>query len=222
MRFMKMIGLATMAAVASMALVGVGSAAAQEHRVVFCKENEKLCKEGNAWPDETFFLGESLPEEFPILLASLSEECEESKVAGRTLGSTERDSLLVDIELLTFSGNCKECPEVLVESLPYLGHITHEGEDKYSLVVLEPLVLFHECPIVGQCGYNAEEVELEIENNAGAILVLAEKAPLKRHAGSIFCPGSGEWDSHYLLLPSEGHEGEHLGNAWLSLLALNE
>jgi hypothetical protein len=222
MRFMKMIGLATMAAVASMALVGVGSAAAQEeHRVVFCLENEELCKEGNAWPDETSFLGEALGgENAPVLLGVLPVKCEESYVAGLTLGEPGRDSLLVDIELLTFSGNCTNCPEVLVESLPYLGHIYHK-ENKYVLVVLEPLVLFHGCPVVGLCGYTEGEVELELENNEGSILALANGAPLTRHVGGLFC-GNGEWDSHYLLLPSEGHEGEHLGNAWLSLLALNE
>jgi hypothetical protein len=221
MRFMKMFGLAALAAVASMALVGVGSAAAQEHRVVFCEVNEPLCEEGNAWPDETFFLGLALPE--PILLASpFNEVCEESHVAGRTLGEPGKDSLLVDIELLSFTGNCKECPEVLVENLPYTGHITHDGEGNYSLLVLNPLVLFHGCPIVGLCGYSAKEVHLELKNDEGAILALANEAELPRHAGSIFCPGSGKWDSHYLLLPSEGHEGEHLGNAWLSLLALNE
>jgi hypothetical protein len=228
MRFMKMIGLATMAAVASMAVVGVGSAAAQEeHRVVFCKTNETLCKEGGAWPDDTSFLGEALGgEKAPILLSgSLPVQCEESKVAGLTLGSKERHSLLVDIELLTFTGNCTNCPVVLENEQTFIGHINHVGEDEYTLVVLEPLVLFHECPIVGLCGYNEGEVELEIKNdevNEGYILVLAKEEPLNRHAGSIFCPGSGEWDAHYLLLPSKGHEGEHLGSAWLSLLPLNE
>jgi hypothetical protein len=223
MRFMKMLGMAMLAALASTALAGVGSAAAQEeHRVVFCKSNELLCKEGGAWPDETFFLGGTPEAEPPVFLSSLPQQCEKSSLVWSTLGSTKRDSLLIDIELLTFSGNCRECPEFVAENLAYLGHIDHVGENKYVLVVLNPLFQLHGCPIIGLCGYNEEELEMELANSEGYILALVEKAPLKRHAGSIFCPGSAEWDIHYLLLPSEGHEGEHLGDAWLALLALNE
>jgi hypothetical protein len=217
MRLMKMLGMAVLAALASTALVGAGSATAQKHRVVFCKANEELCKEGGAWADETFFLGKALK---PIFLG-FPVECDESYVAGLTLGEPGSDVLLLNIELLTFVGNCTTCPEVLVESLPYTGHVYHEASG-YVLSILSPLVLFDGCPLVGKCGYNAEEIELELQNKEGYILALANKAPLQRHAGSILCPGSVELDADYLLLPSEGHEGEHLGSAWISLLALNE
>jgi hypothetical protein len=221
MRFMKMIGLATMAAVASMALVGVGSAAAQEeHRVVFCKFNEELCKEGGAWPDETLFLGESLGE--PTLLGALTEKCEESHIAGEVLSKSLVESLLVHIELLTFEGNCTPCNPVLIEGLPYEGHITHTGSGTYSLLVLNPLALLDNCPLVGSCGFAAEEVHIELSNEGGSILALANEAKLGRHSGSLFC-GNGAWDAHYVnLVPVAEHGGASLGSAWLSLLDFHE
>jgi hypothetical protein len=195
---------------------------------VFCEEEpdaELLCPKEKAWPDETFFLGEASTEEPfspPVLLGALNEECDKSFVAGKGLDVPLSETLLIHIELLTFTENCSPCSPVLVTSLPDEAHIEMTAAHKYVMRVLKPLATLDNCPIAGACSYTAETVNIDLSDSEGYILALAENEELKRHAGGIFCPSSGEWDAHYLLLPSDGHTGEHLGGAWLALLDLHE
>jgi hypothetical protein len=100
---------------------------------------------------------------------------------------------------------------------PIEAHVSMVGENEYSMLVLEPLTLFHGCPLVGLCAYAAEEVHIDAHNDGeGHIVALAEEEPLTRHSGSVFCPGSGEWDAEYLVKVLCEDEESYL-DAWLAL-----
>jgi hypothetical protein len=204
-RLVKMLGLAAVAALASMAFIaGTASAA---HLVVLCDEDPTgLCPEGHLLPKDTIIHGKLEPyggNNHAILLsegAAGNELCETSAVLGKI---TKSSPLHGAIETVSFTGNCKPCSTVTISNTPYLAIFHHDlvGEHLWLFLVTGTvLALFTGCPFGAECGFSTEKVHLDVKNTAtGLPLILSLKNVLKLHKGSAFlCGSEGQWDANYV------------------------
>lgn len=149
MKLTKMLGLAAVAALASMAFVGAGTASA----TVLCKEKPEkvegkdVCPTGQVYGDveaepqnpqtphpvkltlkpetEALFASQNEPQEFLI-------QCNESSIAGEVTTPEQVEGQVTED---SFTNNEGKCPtgagvnlEFLVKNLPYLITVTYEGQ----------------------------------------------------------------------------------------------
>jgi hypothetical protein len=224
MKYVKVLSLAAVAAFAAMAFVGAGTASAEEHEIVLCKELAELCPEGKLWPKETVLLGLA---ENPELTGNLTEKCEDSTVEGET-GAEIASPLPFTITSLEFGElptpslgeGCEPC--TAVHSLvPLSGSLEVSGEDEYFLNGSGKALLL--CPLGINCGFEGNNIKSPISHTGkhkaheGENLPVIEiEATLKLYTGSsFFCGNSGIWHANYVV--SLAHHGEDTGLAWPSL-----
>lgn len=108
MGYLKMIGLAVLAALVLMAIAGAGSASA----TVLCKEDKNPC--GSDYAAGTEFVAEQMAGSYLRFIAggTITDECTGSKIAGKTT-NTGGSGSAVAIELSTFTwGSCSKSREV--------------------------------------------------------------------------------------------------------------
>ncbi len=226
MRLAKMLGLATIAAVAAVAFIGIGSATAV-HLVVVCLEDPaglcpkgKLKEAGLGLP----ILGklEALPTEkvHTVLLGALNVLCENSTIGGRITKSSPLHGIITELTI----SSCTPCSRVAALNLPYLVKFHHDltGEHLWLMLVeqdseTKPILVEVENCLTGNiCNYKAEKVHLDVKNTAGGLpLVLSLENVFTYESGpKLFCGTEGKWDANYLV---EILHGDIKETGWLAL-----
>lgn len=226
MRLMKMLGLVVMAAAATTAFIGVGTASAA-HLVVVCLEDPAgLCpkgmlKEAGAGLPIVGKL-EALPpeEKHTVLLGAFQVLCEESTIGGNITKSSPLHGVITELSI----SSCTPCSRVAALNLPYLVTFHHDltGEHLWLMLVeqnspTKPILIEVENCLTGNiCSYTAQKIHLDVKNTAGGLpLVLSLKNVLTYEAGpKLFCGTEGKWDANYLV---EILHGDIKEKGWLAL-----
>ena len=199
MRFIKMLGLAAIAAVAAMAFVGAGSAAA----TVLCKQApnaENKCAAGQSYGVGTIIKGTA---QNAVLTSDLSNvTCEHSETEAEVSNAGSASTTVTgSIKKLTFTG-CKTAGlvgcTVTVQNLPYHAEV-HAGEGGNGSLTVKTggkgkpgaTVV---CVGVINCTFNNTLFNLPVEGGNPAA-VLANEVALEREGGT--CGKEAFWDATY-------------------------
>ncbi len=208
MKYIKILGLAAVAAMALMAFVGASSASA----TVLCSQTPSgtpaACPTASTYGAGTTITGTA---EGALLTNNLNPvECEHSETEARITNTGGASSTVVGtIEELNFTGcsttnipitNCT----VTVEHLPYLGEVhwtegTHNGTLtglNHGNGVPGAKVV---CGTVINCRFSAEPT-LDV-NGGNPASVLANEESLTISGGGLLmpiCPSTAKWDAEYV------------------------
>jgi len=240
MRFVKAFGLAALAAVAAMAFLGAGTASAQTHDIVLCKELVTLCPAGKLWPAGTLL--EALAKE-PKLLSSLGTiECEDSYIlalATEEVGHLNSgvpeyllDNVVPEFGVLPTptlglgcTGPCGATNQDWIHASFESSRLLVENVDKY-FILGAGLALILNC-LGLTCVFRANHVKVPITHTGthllhpGNNLPLAHfEVPLTRqttHSGSSLCPATATWHAKYTFTLAKDHISKTEGLAWPSL-----
>jgi hypothetical protein len=195
-----MLGLAVVVAAAVTAFVGATSATAADF-ITLCKVEVKagnLCPEGELLEKGVTLKAKALK---PTLSGTVTVECPESVVEGKTLAKSETP-LPFDITNLTFgpAGKCSNCPTVDVEGLPWQGNITvtGTGAEEEFFVTAEGSAKLLGCFGFVNCLFKtpAGGAKLLVENNTnGFPKAVAKNVKLVGPGG--LCGTEGEWNATY-------------------------
>jgi hypothetical protein len=206
-RLVKMLGLAAIAALAAMALTGASSASAAQIDKCLLPSAQGLmnltkaeCEAKSGTIDTISTLTAKATN--PALTGFLKQTCDESKTKVKTEGTAE--GAKATVEELSFTGNCKPCSTVTVNSLPYVGKVTMVGSE-YFLESKGDATLSG-CPLGVKCRFSTENAKLKLV--LGKELVgnefRAENVELKLVEGSkSFCGSTGTWNANYVTLPTD-------------------
>jgi hypothetical protein len=192
MKFIKILGVAAMLALAGMAFVGATSASANIKERTVCKVNQKLCTAANIVRSVKGVAKEAR------LLGTINQKCESSVVVEENgLPSEAAIPVIVLKNALTFT-NCTPCTEITSPG-PYEGSLSSMALITGGSAVLKG------CPFGVNCKFGkASGIELEIELAADGSVsgVLASEEALTLEEGSkLLCGATGKWDALYV--PSE-------------------
>jgi hypothetical protein len=195
MRFIKMLGLAAVAAIAAMVLFGASSASA----VSLCKKSATVLPETceEAYPFGTTVATQLLAGSIAKLKAEPigTVECKKSNVTGKTTELKE-ESLLGTIETVSFA-ECFLGPTkctVTVEGLPYTAHLKlFPAKEGYHLTVLNGKAKVV-CGLVLSCTFGAPEILFKLLHPTPWRLQVAQE--LNREGGSP-CPSTSFWEATY-------------------------
>jgi hypothetical protein len=189
-RFIKMLGLAALAAVAVTALLGAASASASVEKTVLCKVNQELCKAENLWGSEVTIKTLSTK---AILLGTLKVECHSE--ATILAESSDKTQILGKITALTWSG-CTNCPTVTTTKLPS-GTLLHtSGQNGLLHTTSLTEVVLKGCGFFFECIAKASTALLTFTGGAIGSTALAEANEVPTEiSGSAFCGSSGKWDA---------------------------
>jgi hypothetical protein len=140
MRHIKVLGLATVVVIATVAFLGSDTASA-----VFCKKLESPCAESNQYPVPSEILLSSTGVK---LTAALTVLCE-SHLTLKHEGQHVTEKLFGAIALLDWS-NCKGCTKVrTISNGTFESEATGAGNGKFFL--LNSVVLLESCPFGAEC-----------------------------------------------------------------------
>jgi hypothetical protein len=207
MRYIKMLGLAAVAATAFMALVGVGSAMASGSTTL-CKVNELPCASGNQYASGTVIEGKASN---VTLLSNIGNVvCTTSNTSLKTTGAALAAPLTGEITALTFASctfNGLSCTVTSVHT-PYSASLLHTASTMNGTLTVkssgagEPGATVS-CPGL-KCVFGAEPT-LTVDGATGttaatAARVLASEVPLtiKTEEGFLECPETAKWDATYV------------------------
>jgi hypothetical protein len=141
MRLIKMLGLATVVAVAAMAFIGAGSASA-----VLCKVKQNTCEPANRWATPTTIL--ALTHVKAVLKGNVNVECN-SHVTMVHEGLNGAGKLFGKVTKLTWY-ECTGCTTVVTETLPtFEDEPTTEGNGKATIT--GAVVKLSGCPFGVTC-----------------------------------------------------------------------
>lgn len=195
MKNLKMLGLAVVAALALIAIVGAGSATA----TVLCKKNVTPC-EGEAYGEKTAFkatVDKTL--EFKFELGggmSYSYTCTGSTMEGEiTNAGAEKQNVIINLETFTLT-NCS-CPETAVLNVPSLAVEWTEGTMNGDVTTANLNVTF-KC--MGHCRYGDGKIGVL---TGGAMGTIDLSGSLKKLEGGITCPASAKWIGSYTVTAPE-------------------
>ena len=198
MKYVKMLGLAVMAAAALMAFVGASSASA----TVLCKTTPTAhtCPEGWAYGKGTVVHAVLVKETKAVLSAGITDECEESTVQGTTANEgSASETVKGAIEVLTFAkctcavteitanGSLEIHFETTTAGAP-AGTLTGSGTK--SRVVCGGI----------ECKYGTEATDigtLDEPASGTSHAILTAEASLIKEGGSFLCPGTAKWTAQY-------------------------
>lgn len=218
MRLIKMLGLAGAAALASLALIGPGTATADSACLVD-PGPLGLCPAGSVWNGPIIGLsGEAL-----FKIHNTVTKCKSEFLADYNFNEGPHVGVLYLILNLTFTECVGPCQKVIAENLPYLllvsmakGHALLRGDGKGP-----PAFLLENCVILGlpmNCLYQPQALPVlakyVLESNeigkplAGA---LAFNQPLVWGGDDPICPPQANWEATYLVYEDFGFlEGPEL------------
>ncbi|HXR31048.1 MAG TPA: hypothetical protein VN752_07915 [Solirubrobacterales bacterium] len=233
MRFVKAFCLVALAALATMAFLGAGTASAQ-HKIVLCKELVTLCPAGKLWGKGTLI---ELLAKDPIWLSSLGTFlCEDSIVRGLTeqeIGDPFNfDSVTVEFGVLPTptlglgcTGTCGAATEDWFHATFENVRLLVEAVNKYSLL-FAGLILLLKCQFGITCVYRVNHAKVPIAHDGTHPLHAGINLPLENvlvtllrqttHSGSSLCPAESIWHATYVLTLAKDHLGNE-GLAWPSL-----
>jgi hypothetical protein len=198
MRLTKMLGLAMVAAIAAMALIGVSSASATTESTSLCKKKELVCPVASQYPSGTIIKAGLVPGTEAVLTGTLEVKCKVATVEMETLAGLGTPTLLGDIFGVTFSScsGCSKTEALVSKAAPWLAHLKNLGGLKGSLTVLKPVVHLLECTVFKlKCTATAEEVVLDVDTSVEPGIVNAINEPLKLSGG--LCGTTGTWNAKY-------------------------
>jgi hypothetical protein len=216
MRLIKMLGLTAFSAMAALASLGAGTAAAAAHEQYgLCKSQELLlCAAGNLIPvGSGELLGTATN---PTWEGTLTETCKKAAITGQVTGVLDEvGQLKGKIGVFKFT-ECSPCPEITVENLPYTTALTMGtiGGNDWSLNTTGIIkATFNKCFFgSGSCIFGANEVKTTVEMAETGATVNANKAPFEFKGGSLgegFCGKLAIWNAKFALkwtLTAEGKE----------------
>jgi hypothetical protein len=203
MKYLKMLGLAAIAALALTAIAGSGAASAAT--TTLCKVNVNPCPATEDYPAGQVIKGALKPGTTATLTPNPAffghVTCTASSIEGKT-NSTSGAPLTGSITSLTFTGcthNGEKCTSVTAVNLPYDVDVTTENTTKSNgngtMTVTDGLGAGAQvtCPGVN-CTFTATTIDLKVTGGNPAF-VTATEVPLKATGG--FCPTEAKWDATY-------------------------
>jgi hypothetical protein len=202
MRYIKMLGLAALAATALMAFIGASGASA----TVLCKTTPvgKSCPTGWHYPKETVIDG-SVDTSVHLVAGPIDVTCSISTVKGKTANTgSATETVTGNIETLTFE-NCT-CPVTVIKNGSLEIHSI--GETKNGTLTGKGSEVTINCSGIS-CIYgtaatgthlglltgsssDTEKATLHIGNPE-----TGKGATLPKLGGSFLCPSTGEWTGSY-------------------------
>jgi hypothetical protein len=210
MKHLKIVGIAAVAAMAFMAVIGAGTASAAN--TTLCKVEESPCKAENHYAIGTAISSTSSNATLTSNLGSVV--CTKSSVGGKTTttGSSKTD-VEGKIESLSFTGcelttpffGTKHACTVTSINTPYKAVITNNGGTKGTLTVSsggtgDPGAKVDCGQSVLRCQFTAKSLVLDALSTTAtmAAMITAEAEPLERtvYEGGI-CPSESKWDATY-------------------------
>src|SRR6188474_3631737 len=235
MQFVKAFGLAVLAALASAAFLGAGTASAQ-HQIVLCKDLVTLCPSGKLWSKGTLLT--ALATESSLLSSLGTITCPDSIVRGlaeqevSNSKSYNIDGVTVEFgELPTptlglgCTGPCGATNQDWIHASFENLRLLVESVDKY-FILGAGLALILNC-LGLTCVFRANHVKVPITHTGthllhpGNNLPLAHfEVPLTRqttHSGSSLCPATATWHAKYTFTLAKDHISKTEGLAWPSL-----
>jgi hypothetical protein len=209
-KYIKMLGLSMVAAIAAMAFVGASSASASGFTAL-CFANELPCASANLVPSDTTIVGKATN---PVLLTNISNvTCETSEVTLLTLEALSAESgkrLDGDITGLSFN-KCKnslgqECV-VTPNATPYLALLLHTAGTMSGTLSVEKSTggapgATVSCPGL-KCEFTlptTSELTVDGATETAAAQVLASNTVLNfaTKGGFLECPKEAKWDANYV------------------------
>lgn len=192
MKLTKMFGLALVAAIAVMAIAGVGTASA-----TLCKKNESPCAAANQYPVPTTIKGHAAK---AVLTGTIEVTCE-SDVTMVHEGE-KNGKLFGKITSLTWS-NCKGCsPVKTLEPFPTFDDEATGGGNGL-VTVLNTVVELKSCLFFFTCKAEAAEADLKVTGGAvGTASATATNVPTKVSGSG--CGTTGTWNAKYILTEVNG------------------
>ncbi len=198
-KYLKMLGLSMVAAIAAMALVGASSASATTS---LCKSNTLPCPEAEEYKSGTVLKASLEAGTSAQLLSSLGTvKCTVSSVSGKTT-SGKGASVTGTIEGLTFTSCEREGTEctVTVEGLGYPAAITSTAGTMNGTLKVEKSKAHVVCGSFINCTFGGT---VSLVAKGGAMgLVEAKEVKLTLIEGFI-CPSEAKWDANYLITSPE-------------------
>ncbi|HET9677451.1 MAG TPA: hypothetical protein VFP21_08115 [Solirubrobacterales bacterium] len=185
MKYLKMLGLAAVAAMALTAVAGAGSASAH---AVLCKESAIPC--GSSYKTGEHITATAGTTRFT---AGLEVTCTSSEATIQVTGAGGEGKMTG----LTFGG-CKSslggCT-VTAEGLPYSGEADVSGTGPNGTLTLAGAQAGVKCEGL-TCTYAVTSLSLPIDGGSTA-LVTANGVELKKTGGGFLCPSTVKWDATY-------------------------
>jgi hypothetical protein len=201
-KYVKILGLAAVAAMAVMAFVGAGTASA----TTVCATGgspQAGCPAGKGEYDGAI----NATSTNPLLTNSITNvTCEHSATTIDPATSTGTP-ISGEVTALSFSGNCKTASgtacTVEVLNLPYPGTVESLGGGKSDLIVKDPTGAGAKvvCGFLINCTFTTKEATLTMTNGSPSTAT-ASKIVLTRSGG--FCPATAEWDATYSVTSPSG------------------
>lgn len=185
MKYVKMLGLAAVAAMAMAAFAGAGTASATT--VCTSGTTASPCLTGQK-PYSGKIVGKLKAGTEAVLAGTLSVKCKESVVSGTTNSSGEGK-----IESATFN-SCTTCPKV-TSLTPWNAKATTGTAPNGTMLVEKPVVHLEGCFGFAKCTASAESVTLDVVGGTPA-KIIAKAEPLTIEGG-FGCGTSGSWTAEY-------------------------
>jgi hypothetical protein len=180
MRLIKMLGLAVIAALAAMALIGAPSASAES--TALCKAHESPCAEKNTFPAGTTILLSFLEGILETELGNV--ECEGAHAQGKTVNKLG-SPLEIKIESASTEG-CGTC-SVTISTLGTL--LLLKTASNLAEVTVHGVLAKASCAGILNCNYVSELVKLHASGlNAGTPAMLNVSKLEVKSEGGILCP----------------------------------
>ena len=200
MKYLKMVGLAAVAAAALMAVVGAGTASATE----LCSTNTTPCT-GTKYGTGTTLKASLVTGTEAVLSTNLDTvKCAASTVEGKTTSAGGSGATVVKGEIVSPSGltftSCKDsfgntC-EVKAVNLPYNAEVSGSGEAA-ELVVTSTAGAGAtvKCGSIINCTFTTKSASLAVKGLATPPVASAEGISLARTGG--LCPSTSTWTAKY-------------------------
>lgn len=200
MKYLKVLGLAAVMAVAMMAVFGSASASA-EQTVQICKQVPSPDGDGKCLTGLTereYDGAIPLTSENPVLTTNVAiVTCEHSATTTDPEASTGTNSITGSITALSFTGNCKTnggtACTVTVVNLPYEAHLYTNNLLVTDVTGAGATV---KCGFLINCTFTTKEAELSISHSGNNTIAKAEGVQLLRSGG--FCPETSTWSAEYV------------------------
>jgi hypothetical protein len=216
MRYLKALGLAVLAALAAMALVCSGTAAAEaDKEIVLCEELVELT---GLCPEEKYLRQGSeisgLASGAKIISTLGTVECQDSLIVG-LLGADMGKILTVTVTGIVFGvlptpelgKGCTTCTGGVHSAVPVGGWFEVEPLDDFYFKLEKVTFTLLNCPGGLTCTYTSGEFKSLVDRDAvehpdwkgkKKDVILVARA-LTRSGGSFFCPANAEWKGEYIL-----------------------
>lgn len=194
MKHLKMLGIVVVAALASMAIVGAGSASA----TVLCKKDATPCG-GEIWPKNQAFKsslesGTEAVFKFTVESGSWEVKCTGSTMDGFIENAGGAGDVIIDLETLTFT-NCG-CPVTTLKE----GSISV----KYTATTMNGSVTTANRQVTFSCMAHCVYGDGSMGTlTGGAMGTIDVNGTMAKVSGSFLCPSSITWKASYTVTAPE-------------------